>query len=210
MHPYVELTLSRILKSSRGHDSKSFYASPAFVSHAEQTITVTSPDCGPSPAALGKEYINEGGGRMPALSWTAPEDIDSKVKEWLIVSEDPDAPLPTPICHGVYGGIPSGRREVSPKDFEIEDETKSLLKGGFHWGKGRREGVYVPPRPLMNHGPHRYFFEVVALGEPLDRTMLEARATREQVAEAVKGKVLGWGLWVGSCERRWPMASTQD
>ncbi|CAI0655881.1 unnamed protein product, partial [Colletotrichum noveboracense] len=118
--------------------------------------------------------------------------VEARVKEWLIVSEDPDAPLPTPICHGVYGGIPSERREVTAKDFEIEDESKSLLKGGFHWGKGRREGVYVAPRPLMNHGPHRYFFEVVALSEPLDKSMLEARATKEQVAEAINGKVLGW------------------
>ncbi|KAH9243871.1 hypothetical protein COL154_003618 [Colletotrichum chrysophilum] len=203
MNPYVEVTLSWLLKSSRGHDAKAFYTSPAFAAHKEQNLTVTSPDCGPSPAELKPEYIVEGGGRIPALAWTAPQDVEARVKEWLIVSEDPDAPLPTPICHGVYGGIPSERREVTAKDFEIEDESKSLLKGGFHWGKGRREGVYVAPRPLMNHGPHRYFFEVVALSEPLDKSMLEARATKEQVAEAINGKVLGWGLWIGSCERRW-------
>lgn len=100
MNPVVEVTLSWLLKNSRGHDAKSFYASPAFASHTEQTITVTSPDCGPSPAELGPEYINEGGGRIPALSWVAPQDLEAKIKEWLIVVEDPDAPLPTPICHG--------------------------------------------------------------------------------------------------------------
>ncbi|WYZ40066.1 hypothetical protein EsH8_IV_000407 [Colletotrichum jinshuiense] len=203
MNPVVEVTLSWLLKNSRGHDAKSFYTSPAFASHTEQTIIVTSPDCGPSPAELGPEYINEGGGRIPALSWVAPQDLEAKIKEWLIVVEDPDAPLPTPICHGVYGGIAPDRKQVNPRDFEIEDEGKSLLKGGFHWGKGRREGVYVPPRPLMNHGPHRYLFQVVALSEPLDKKMLEARATKEQVAEAVNGKVLGWGMWIGSCQRRW-------
>ncbi|KAF6805851.1 hypothetical protein CSOJ01_09207 [Colletotrichum sojae] len=203
MNPYVEVTLSWLLKSSRAHDSKCFHASPAFSSHAEQTITVTSPDCGPSPAAFGPEYITEGGGRIPALSWVAPADVEKDVKEWLIVVEDPDAPLPTPICHGVYGGIAPEKRQVNAQDFEIEDEARSLLKGGFYWGKGRREGVYVPPRPLMNHGTHRYFFQVVALGEALDKKMLEGHATREQVAEAVKGKVLGWGMWIGSCERRW-------
>lgn len=46
-------------------------------------------------------------------------------------------------------------------------------------------------------------FQVVALSEPLDRKMLESRATREQAAEAVKGKVLGWGVWIGACERKW-------
>lgn len=100
MNRYVEVSLSWLLQSSRGHEAKCFHKSPAFASHADQIITVTSPDCGPSPATLGPEYITEGGGRIPALSWTAPLDIESRVKEWLIVVEDPDAPLPTPICHG--------------------------------------------------------------------------------------------------------------
>ncbi|OLN88231.1 UPF0098 protein [Colletotrichum chlorophyti] len=203
MNAYIEITLSWLLKNSRGHDAKSFYALPAFFSHGEQTITVTSKDCGSSPATLGPEYITEGGGRIPALSWTAPRDIEGRVREWLVVVEDPDAPLPTPICHGIYGGIPAEKRDVGPKDFETQDESRSLLKGGFHWGKGKRDAVYITPRPLMNHGPHRYFFEVVALSEPLDKKLLESRVTKEQVAEAIREKVLGWGMWVGTCERRW-------
>ncbi|TQN65551.1 UPF0098 protein [Colletotrichum shisoi] len=203
MNRYVEVSLSWLLKSSRVHEAKCFHKSPAFASHADPIITVTSPDCGPSPATLGPEYITEGGGRIPALSWTAPLDIESRVKEWLIVVEDPDAPLPTPICHGIYGGIAPETKQVNPRDFKIEDESRSLLRGGFYWGKGRREGVYTPPRPLLNHGTHRYLFQVAALSEPLDRKMLESRATREQAAEAVKGKVLGWGVWIGACERKW-------
>lgn len=75
----------------------------------------------------------------------------------------------------------------------------------------------------MNHGPHRCepdahvttvprrgltchptdFFEIVALGETLAKDLLESRPTREEVAEAVQGKVLAWGLWVGAYERKW-------
>ncbi|GJC80705.1 hypothetical protein ColLi_03543 [Colletotrichum liriopes] len=198
MHKYVEITLSWLLKNSRGHDAKSFYTSPAFVSQAEPTITVTSPDCGASPATLGPEYITGGGGRIPALSWTAPADLESKVKEWLIVVEDPDAPLPTPICHGIYGGIAPETKQVNPKDFEIEDENRSLLKGGFHWGRG--DGMVFTCPAAADESRHP---QVVALSEALDKNMLEARATREQVAEAVVGKVLGWGMWIGSCERKW-------
>ncbi len=47
------------------------------------------------------------------------------------------------------------------------------------------------------------FFEVIALSEPLDKGLLKSKITREQAAEAIKGKVVGWGMWVGSCERRW-------
>lgn len=75
----------------------------------------------------------------------------------------------------------------------------------------------------MNHGPHRCksdtlvdahlvevltfnmadFYEVVALNEALPKELLQRRPTREQIAEAVQGKVLGWGLWVGKYERKW-------
>lgn len=48
------------------------------------------------------------------------------------------------------------------------------------------------------------FFVVVALSEPLDKQLLKSKASKEQIAEAIKGKVLGWGMWVGRCERKWP------
>ena len=47
------------------------------------------------------------------------------------------------------------------------------------------------------------FFQVVALSEPLNKAMLSSKASREEFAEAIIGKVLGWGLWVGCCERKW-------
>lgn len=102
----------------------------------------------------------------------------------------------------------------------------------------RRPEVYIPPRPLLNHGPHRCrlgrgldpaaqttgydfffflehqktdvapladFYQVVALSEPLpkDFLMSKPQPSREQVAEKIEGKVLGWGLWVGQYERKW-------
>ncbi|KDN69238.1 hypothetical protein CSUB01_05029 [Colletotrichum sublineola] len=158
---------------------------------------------GASPATMGPEYIAGGGGRIPALSWEVPSRLEPKVREWLIVVEDMDAPLPSPICHGIYAGIAPETRRVSPDNFEVEDESRSLLKGGFHWGKPRRDVVYIPPRPLINHGVHRYVLQVVALSEALDKKMLENRTTKQQFSEAIKGKVLGWGMWTGCCERKW-------
>ena len=55
----------------------------------------------------------------------------------------------------VYGGISASKTRVEPKDFELEDESKALLKGGFHYGKNMRGVIYIPPRPLLNHGVHR-------------------------------------------------------
>jgi hypothetical protein len=47
------------------------------------------------------------------------------------------------------------------------------------------------------------FFEVVALNEALDEEFIKSKPSRDQVAEAIKGKILGWGMWTGSCERKW-------
>lgn len=57
--------------------------------------------------------------------------------------------------NSIYTGIPATKTSVENKDFEVEDSSKALLKGGFHYGKSMRGDVYITPRPLMNHGPHR-------------------------------------------------------
>lgn len=61
-------------------------------------------------------------------------------------------------CNRLYGGIAPEITRIEAKDLEIENDDEALLKGGFHYGKNLRSKVYVPPRPLMNHGPHRCKF----------------------------------------------------
>lgn len=87
--------------------------------------------------------------------------------------------------------------------------------------------MYIPPRPLLNHGIHRCklsyhyklqigpkskrpkklnevdFFDVIALSEPLDSAFVQSNPTREAVAQIIQGKVLAWGRWTGECERKW-------
>ncbi|KAI1191275.1 PEBP-like protein [Nemania serpens] len=199
----LEVVLSRLFANAKGRDAKSFYTRPALASFTEQSITVTSPDCGASGSKLGVDYTHDGRGKFPALKWSARPEIAAQVKEWLLVSEDPDAPLPTPIIHGIYTAIPASKTSVDADDFAVVDQAKALMKGGFHYGRSRNGMPYIPPRPLMNHGPHRYFFMVVALNEELDSSLLTAETTRENVAEAIEGKVLGWGMWIGVAERKW-------
>ncbi len=94
------MTLSWLFANAKGRDAKSFFARPALASFIEQSITVASPDCGASGSKLTVDYTQDGSGKFPALRWPAPPEIADQVKEWLLVSEDPDAPLPTPIIHG--------------------------------------------------------------------------------------------------------------
>lgn len=159
MHPVVEVTLSWLLSSAKGRDEKSFYRSPAFKDLQEPTIEITSTECGAGslaePAQLKKEHSHDGEGRFPGLRWETPPAVAGRVKEWLLVVEDPDAPLPTPIVHGIFAGIDATNTKIEHSHLEVADVGKSAVKGGFHYGVCRRPGVYLPPRPLMNHGPHR-------------------------------------------------------
>lgn len=47
------------------------------------------------------------------------------------------------------------------------------------------------------------FYMIIALSEPLSPELLRSKATRDQLADAINGKVLGWGMWVASAERVW-------
>ncbi|KAH7258181.1 hypothetical protein FSOLCH5_002525 [Fusarium solani] len=199
MTAYIEVAASWLFKNAKGRDAKAFFTHPAFASHPEPTLSITSPDCGTDGSTLGKEYMHGGQGRFPELTWDSHEGV----KEWLLVSEDPDAPLPTPICHGIYLGIPPQKTSVVNSDFKAGDEKSTRLEGGFYYGASRNGMIYIPPRPLLNHGIHRYWFEIIGLSEPLDEKLVTSKPTREQVAEAINGKVVVWGRWMGQCERRW-------
>jgi hypothetical protein len=100
MTAVIEGVLGWVFQNQKGRDTKAFTTLPAFDNFKEPTIDITSPDCGATNSTLAVEYTHDGIGKIPILEWKAPEAIASSVKEWLLVSEDPDAPLPTPICHG--------------------------------------------------------------------------------------------------------------
>ena len=137
-------------------------------------------------------------GLMPTLTW--PE-ANENIREYLVVSEDADAPFGgKPNVHGIYSLIPASATSLSPSDLQKVDtaaKDQNLLKSGFRVGKNRRNVVYIPCRPPLGHGPHRYFFELVALSENLDPDALSAVPTKEELAELVKGKVVAWGEWCG-------------
>ncbi|KPM36315.1 hypothetical protein AK830_g10242 [Neonectria ditissima] len=201
MTAYLEVAASWVFKNQKGRDAKAFTTLPAFAAHPEPALRVTSSDCGADGSTLGPEYMAGGDGRFPALEWNGgPEGV----REWLLVSEDPDAPLPTPILHGVYLGIPKEKLGVVNGDFEpVGGPGSTRLEGGFSYGMSRNGTIYIPPRPLLNHGIHRYWFEVIGLNEPLDAEFVASKPTREAVAAKIEGRVVVWGRWMGQCERRW-------
>jgi len=61
---------------------------------------------------------------------------------------------------------------------------------------------YAGPEPIKGHGPHRYVFQVFAMGAPVaaDRNWAESAKPRALLA-AVTGPVLGRGRLTGVYER---------
>ncbi|KAL8703981.1 MAG: hypothetical protein Q9201_002851 [Fulgogasparrea decipioides] len=195
---------SYVLHSLRGRDAKLFTKSAAFATIAP-TLEVKSPECGPSNSSLHIAHTPLGENRFPELTWMHPPTTAEKhglaVAEYLVVVEDPDAPLPNPVVHGLYYAIPASKTAVSPTDFEVVDGAKGSLQGGFKYGLNRRKCAWSGARPVLGHGVHRYFFQVVGLKEGLGVGEGEI-VSKEVLEDKVKGKILCWGVWVGTFERK--------
>ena len=203
MLQYVEYTLGLLLSGQRGRDAKLFHKGPAFKDLTEPSLEVTSPECGPSSSTMLDKHGMDTGNQFPTISWESPKTA-AKIQEYMLIVEDPDAPLPTPIAHGVYYAIPADTRSVDNSSLEpTGKEGSNDLKGGFKFGQNRRGTVYGGPRPVIGHGPHRYFYQVIALSEKVDQKgFAAAKPTREELAQAIEGKVLAWGMWIGVFERK--------
>lgn len=196
---YVEYGISRIFANAKGRDAWLFTKGPAFAQIPQPDISIECTEVGPTGSHMPSHLTADGAGHFPTLSWpmATPE-----VKEYLVISEDPDAPLPSPIIHGVYYGISRDATGVINLDFEPTGKENEL-KGGFRYGKNRRGNIYTPPRPLLGHGSQRYFYTLIALNESLDVSRMSALPTAEEVAKEIEGKVVQWGQWVGVYERKW-------
>jgi phosphatidylethanolamine-binding protein (PEBP) family uncharacterized protein len=202
---YLERTISYLTRNIKNHDLKLFAQAsqtPAFTSHPTPTLTITSPDCGPSGSHLTIDHTQDGLDLFPSLTWSLPSSIPpSSVDSYLLIVQDADAPLPTPILHGSYYSIPATKTSIVPDDFLRVGEGNEL-KGGFKYGKNLRGTAYSGPKPLRGHGEHRYFYFVVALKAGLDEGQMGKIPTKEELGRECEGKVLGWGEWIGIAERK--------
>lgn len=204
----IESALGGTFASYRGHDDKLFIKSPAFQSHPEATITITSPECGPSISSLQIHHTPLGENRFPELTWSplAPTTEESSprsaiITEYLVIVEDPDAPLPMPITHGIYYAIPPSKTQLAPGDFAAVPGSRNNVHGGFKYGLNRRKTIWSGPKPVLGHGQHRYMFQVVGLSSSVGGGALSEIPTRAELEKSVEGNVVGWGVWVGTYER---------
>jgi hypothetical protein len=150
---YVELAIAKCfpIASPNPHNKKLFRKGLAFASVPEPTIDVECAEVGPSGSTMLVEQTQVGTSRFPSLTWKT--NLQG-IKEYILVSEDPDGPFPTPIVHGIYYNIPAEKAGVDNDDFTAKSGNE--LQGGFKYGKNLRGTIYSGPKPLLTHGPHRY------------------------------------------------------
>ena len=218
----------KVLFSFRGRDAKLFVNSTPFNNHSKPTIQVASPECGPSQSSLLLSHTPLTTNRFPELQWSVPPSLQAQIAEYVVVIEDPDAPLPSPVVHGIYYAIPANKTSLIPTDFgssstrnsASESVSKTIsrgrsgndeipasdsLSGGFRYGSNRMKNVWGGPKPVLGHGAHRYFFQVVGLTETVDwdtaGTNKSGLLNKAQITRIIDGRVAGWGVWIGTYER---------
>lgn len=153
------------------------------------TIEISSPAFG-NGDSIPVEFTCDGSDSSPPLRWSEPP---AGTRALAIVVDDPDAPRRIFRHWSVYN-IPSGTRslkESRPTTPQLENTT---LQGKNDFG---RTGYGGPCPPSGQE--HEYVFFIYALTEPLE---LGAGASPDEVARAIRGRVLGTGTFSGMYARQ--------
>lgn len=135
------------------------------------------------------KHTGEGDDTSPALEWT---DAPDGARAFAVLCHDPDAPLCKPGSYGFVHWLL----------YNIPGSATGIPEGGggeYTAGKSDfgRDG-YGGPMPPEGHGPHHYFFWVLALDRDLD---LDAGLTMEELLAKIEPHVIGMNRLVGTYQR---------
>jgi len=131
--------------------------------------------------------------QVPGLGWSAVIEANS----YVLIVEDPDAPMDQPFVHWLLWNIPGKAIEIpaglsrTAHPPELEGAVQGLNSGGTVGWHGTR--------PPEGHGVHHYHFQLFALTEPLD---LPPHTTLQELVDVLKGQAIASGEVVGLYERK--------
>jgi Raf kinase inhibitor-like YbhB/YbcL family protein len=143
----------------------------------------------PEGTAIPKLHTCEGADLSPALEWSGEPP---HTKSFVLIMDDPDAPAGT-WNHWLLWNIPRTVHELPPgfKPGQVgESGTNDFGKLG-----------YGGPCPPKGHGPHRYYFRLLAIDT--ETLGLRAGAKRIDLDYALDNHVLDQALYMGRYERKW-------
>lgn len=187
----VPEVIGRLLRRAKAGSEELAFNDAAFAD-APCSIALDSPafgDGGPLPAT----FTDDGDKISPPLRWRGvPAEADAVV----LIVEDADSPTPSPLVHAICWDLPGEDGEIAAGDLD----SPCSVGEGYTLGRNSfKRAEYLPPDPPRGHGPHRYAFQVFALGARLD---FDKAPDRRQVIDAMQGHVLAKGCLVGVYERR--------
>ena len=204
---HVQYGLGRLFYPIRGHDSRQLVLCPAFRFFPRPNMTLESVECGEIGSSLLNHHtcLDENGeGKFPELRWTPPPS--GEVREYVLICEDLDLPIPyLVIHHGLFFNIPPSTTTACHTDVVRQEANLNarVTNSGWIFLPNLKGTSYIGAAPPLGHGPHRYVFTIVALDQPLSFSSHD-KITKEQIKDAMVGKVTGWGQWTGVFQRPWP------
>lgn len=134
------------------------------------------------------KYTCDGANISPQLSW---ENVPKDTKSFVLICEDPDAPMGT-FTHWIMYDIPANIRELPenlPKDKVLENEAKQGTTDFKKLGYGG---------PCPPSGTHRYYFKLFALDTLLN---LEPGVKKETLLKAMDSHIIAQGEIMGKYAR---------
>ncbi len=134
------------------------------------------------------KYTCDGENISPDLKW---ENYPQNTKSFVIIADDPDAPMGTWV-HWVVYNIPAKithLKEAFPKKEVFENITQGITDF-------RKIGYGGPCPPS---GTHRYFFKIYALDIDLNE---KPGLTKDKILKIIEGHIIGYGELIGKYKRQ--------
>lgn len=202
MSRIVGAALGKIFPSPRDDpyaDMHLFTRHEYFARCRKPNMIVEAPDYGESGSRMAPEIF-------PSLRWNPPPNPVAPVREYLVIVEDLDVPVTYPHWHGAFYGLPHTKTSMDQADLRkvAKGTFERQVTGGFKYTPiGRGTGnVWIAPKPLKGSGPHRIYFQIIAVKETVDKRELSQFPTKSSFYGLIEGKIVGWGEWIGVVERK--------
>lgn len=170
------------------------------IAPADLVLELSSPAFA-NGARLPERFTADGAGVSPPLVWRGvPEGTMSLA----LLVEDADSPLPNPIVHALVWNLPAHENGLAEGAIGATADDRSAEDLSDHGDIGRNSyfgGGWLPPDPPPGHGSHDYVFQLFALSETPE---IGESPGRSRFVEAIAGRVLVAGLFVGTYSRGEP------
>ncbi|MFF3176599.1 YbhB/YbcL family Raf kinase inhibitor-like protein [Streptomyces sp. NPDC057900] len=187
--------LGRLLHNRRAGEAHTAWNLPNL--QGPDLLTLTSRDFAHGDAMPPRHGAKNIGGEnlSPHLAWTAPP---AGTAQLLLVVEDIDVPLSRPAVHCVALVDPASG-DLGPGALDARRPATGVRVLRATIGRG-----YHGPAPIKGHGPHRYTFQLFALGATVDGALGAAATDRKRpraLLGAITAPVLARGRLTGTYER---------